>query len=76
MVAVEIMMQMKMLLVGPFENQRQALNWIGELVEANPKEKVIIAVNDTSPTRIRVYAGEPQPELPDGIRAPVFDLFR
>lgn len=58
MVVVEIMLEMKMVFVGPFDTQLQAIHWIGELVEANPEEKTLIAINENRPNSIQVYVGD------------------
>jgi hypothetical protein len=65
MVVVEVVMQMTMFLVGPFESQREGLLWTTELIEANPAEKATISINHTHPNSIRVYMGSPDEELPE-----------
>ncbi len=58
MFIVEVVMRMKMIEVGPFDNRRQALHWACDLIDANPDEKAIIAVNQASRDRIRIFIGE------------------
>lgn len=55
MITVEVVMKMSLITVGPFDNQREAMDWVSELITANPNEKAVIAVNETSSSRIRVY---------------------
>lgn len=80
MIVVEVILKTKMILIGPFDNHDQALAWISELLEENPKEAAVIAVNDNHPDRIRVYIGKPEPKNKkpknDNLVAPVFELFR
>ena len=75
MVVVEVIMQAKMILVGPFENHNQALYWVQQMLKENPGKRTIIAINDNEPDTIRAYVGDPE-EVPSELLAPAFDLFK
>ncbi|MGZ4961823.1 MAG: hypothetical protein ACXWIU_16575 [Limisphaerales bacterium] len=75
MVVVEVIMQAKMILVGPFENHTQALYWVQQMLKENPGKTTIIAINDNEPETIRAYVGDPE-EVPSELLAPAFDLFK
>ena len=69
MVTVEVVMRMKIILVGPFDTQRQALYWASDLIEANPEEKALITVNHKAPHSIRIYMGEAEDQLQDELNS-------
>jgi hypothetical protein len=75
MVVVEVIMQAKMILVGPFETHNQALYWITQMMKENPGKTTILAINDNEPDTIRTYVGDPNEELSE-LLTPVFDLFK
>jgi len=75
MVVVEVIMQAKMILVGPFENHNQALYWVQQMMKENPGKTTVLAVNDNEPDTIRAYVGDPA-EAPSELLAPAFDLFK
>jgi hypothetical protein len=75
MVVVEVIMQSKMILVGPFENHNQSLYWVQQMMKENPGKTTILAVNDNEPDTIRAYVGDPNEE-PSDLLAPTFDLFK
>ncbi|MGZ5529970.1 MAG: hypothetical protein ACXWJB_14940 [Limisphaerales bacterium] len=75
MVVVEVIMQAKMILVGPFENHTQALYWVQQMLKENPGKTTIIAINDNETETIRAYVGDPE-EVPSELLAPAFDLFK
>ncbi len=75
MVVVEVIMQSKMILVGPFENHNQSLYWVQQMMKENPGKTTILAVNDNEPDTIRAYVGDPNEE-PSDLLAPAFDLFK
>ncbi|MDB6058646.1 MAG: hypothetical protein JWO95_2490 [Verrucomicrobiales bacterium] len=76
MVVVEVIMQAKMILVGPFENHNQALFWVQQMMQENPGKTTIVAVNDNEPDTIRAYLGDPAEVEPSELLAPAFDLFK
>lgn len=75
MVVVEVIMQAKMILVGPFENHNQALYWVQQMMKENPDKTTILAINDNKPDTIRAYVGDPDEE-PSELLTPAFDLFK
>lgn len=75
MVVVEVIMQAKMILVGPFENHNQALYWVQQMMKENPDKTTILAINDNQPDTIRAFVGDPNEE-PSELLAPAFDLFK
>lgn len=75
MVVVEVVMQAKMILVGPFETHNQALYWVQQMMNENPGKTTILAINDNEPDTIRAYVGDPN-EQPTDLLAPAFNLFK
>ena len=77
MVIVEIFLNMKIMLVGPFGSRQKAMKWVGELIEDNPGETAVIAVNDNIPQSVRVYMGDQEEEDGDGVfPAAMAELFQ
>ena len=76
MIIVEAIMQKKVILVGPFENQAQAFRWIRQILRENAGETAIVSTNDNTPDSVRVYIGEPEERPACDFLRPVFDLFR
>jgi hypothetical protein len=75
MVVVEVIMQAKMILVGPFENHNQGLFWVQQMMKENPGKTTILAVNDNEPETIRAYIADPTEE-PSDLLAPAFNVFK
>jgi hypothetical protein len=75
MVVVEVIMQSKMILVGPFETHTQALYWIQQMMNENPDKATNLAVNDNEPDTVRAYIGDPGEE-PSDLLAPAFNVFK
>jgi hypothetical protein len=76
MVIVEVIMQKKVIVVGPFESQAQATRWVRQILRENSGETAIISSNDDTPDTLRVYIGEPADRPAKDFLRPVFDLFR
>jgi hypothetical protein len=75
MVVVEVIMEAKMILVGPFENHNQAFYWVQQMMKENPNKTTILAINDNEPETIRAYVGDAE-EAASELLAPAFDLFK
>lgn len=75
MVVVEVVMQAKMILVGPFQTRSQALYWVQQMMKENPGKTTILAINDNEPDTIRAYVGDADEE-PSELLAPAFNLFK
>jgi hypothetical protein len=75
MVVVEVIMQAKMILVGPFQNHNQALYWVQQMMNENPDKTTVIAINDNEPDTVRAYVGDPSEE-PSELLAPAFNVFK
>jgi hypothetical protein len=75
MVLIEIVMPLKIALVGPFDDLGQAMCWVRQLLRDNPGQRALTAADDDAPHSLRVYLALPSDRPSEPFLSAVFDLF-
>lgn len=75
MVTIEMILPAKIVIIGPFEDQDQAVRWVRVLMREHPDQKALITAHDDHPENLRVYVGVPMGRPAEGFFSHVFDVF-
>lgn len=75
MVTIEMILPAKIVIIGPFEDEDQAVRWVRVLMREHPDQTALITSHDDHPETMRVYIGVLASRPSDGFFSHVFDVF-
>lgn len=75
MVTIEMILPAKIVIIGPFDDQDQAVRWVRVVMREHPEQKALVTAHDDHPENIRVYIGLPANRPAEGYFSKVFDVF-